>query len=408
MHADLIVLLFSLTSKIKKKRFLFTELLDSEPLRKYHRVITPDEFKALKIDPKWFKRFCLSATRSYSTSCVLEGKHASKPYWEQLIGSPLTNIEWYDYHGDFFSETLHNKWIEAHPPSTNPFVAFGAELVPYPMNPLNHCLQQYLRFSKSILKDADMFIDAELFRPYLAIQIRRSGDWKRICDYPTGNKLKGQRDQFMDAVDCQERDDFTCHTDREYTCKTLSDDNLIEGPEAFIALTCAAMHLCEAYAYHSGKKHGILCNSRRKSSSDKSIGFKFCEKNKRDDISIDMCLPSIEAITKDVAKLIQQYNIETLFIATDYEVEQLQNQLQDFFEAQQIDVLPTFVPKDVSYRPQVDLAILEKADVFIGSCTSSYTSYAVRSRVINSLPTYFWGTDLGPIPKVDTSFKHCN
>lgn len=43
------------------------------------------------------------------------------------------------------------------------------------------------------------------------------------------------------------------------------------------------------------------------------------------------------------------------------------------------------------WLPQIDLAILGKAELFIGNCISSFTSFVSRQRLVQDKPTQFWG-----------------
>lgn len=99
----------------------------------------------------------------------------------------------------------------------------------------------------------------------------------------------------------------------------------------------------------------------------------------------ELCYPIFETILKQLKRLVRKHgkDISTIFVASDnnHLISELSHALESF------NIKVVKYDKD---NPHVDLAILGKADYFIGNCISSFSAFVKRERDSNSLPSEFW------------------
>ncbi len=77
----------------------------------------------------------------------------------------------------------------------------------------------------------------------------------------------------------------------------------------------------------------------------------------------------------------------TVFVASDND--HMLSSLSKHFRRGPSDVL--FVASPFSNDPHLDLAVLGRADHFVGNCVSSFSAFVKRERDVRGLPTTFWG-----------------
>lgn len=99
----------------------------------------------------------------------------------------------------------------------------------------------------------------------------------------------------------------------------------------------------------------------------------------------ELCYPTFETVVKQLKRLIRKRgeDISTVFVASD----------NNHLIPELSHALASFNLKIVKYdrdSPHVDLAILGKADYFIGNCISSFSAFVKRERDSKNLSSEFW------------------
>lgn len=113
-------------------------------------------------------------------------------------------------------------------------------------------------------------------------------------------------------------------------------------------------------------------------------------RNEKGTATKDMCMPSKETIIRQLKRVIKTYNgektIRSVFVASDSN-----HMLNDLSEGLKRMKVPVFKYNGVNSKdPHVDLAILGRANHFIGNCISSYSAFVKRERDVNGFPSSFW------------------
>ncbi|XP_031840852.2 O-fucosyltransferase 1 isoform X3 [Nomia melanderi] len=109
-------------------------------------------------------------------------------------------------------------------------------------------------------------------------------------------------------------------------------------------------------------------------------------RNERGKATSAMCLPSFDLIVRHLKRVIRNgKDIKSVFVASDnnYMIEELTKALARM----EVSVFKQTSPAS----PHLDLAILGRANYFIGNCISSFSAFVAREREVKGYPTFFWG-----------------
>ncbi|XP_029158286.1 GDP-fucose protein O-fucosyltransferase 1 [Nylanderia fulva] len=109
-------------------------------------------------------------------------------------------------------------------------------------------------------------------------------------------------------------------------------------------------------------------------------------RNERGKATMSMCLPSFDLIVRHLKRVIRNGNdIKSVFVASDSN-----HMLDKLGESLARMKIPVF-RQESSASPHLDLAILGRANYFIGNCISSFSAFVAREREVKGYPTFFWG-----------------
>ncbi|KAL1124708.1 hypothetical protein AAG570_001332, partial [Ranatra chinensis] len=112
----------------------------------------------------------------------------------------------------------------------------------------------------------------------------------------------------------------------------------------------------------------------------------------------DMCLPSAAIIMKQLKRLLRHTkDVKSIVVASDNN--HMIKELTEAFKRMEISV-----HKANGSSVHVELAILGRANHFIGNCISSFTAFVKRARDVRGLPSEFWA--FPPPPPVVASKMH--
>jgi peptide-O-fucosyltransferase len=104
--------------------------------------------------------------------------------------------------------------------------------------------------------------------------------------------------------------------------------------------------------------------------------------NPSEPVTKNMCFPTKQEVVRKISQILAEGKIKQVYIATDADP-----YLADF---QEIFPRTNFVHLNPSL-PQMDLYILGEAELFLGNCVSSFSSFVRRQRDVAGRETQYFG-----------------
>lgn len=180
--------------EMRSKQIPFNTYFAVEPLKKYHRVISMENFMKQLAPTIWPEEnrisFCYMERKSLSKPETTEvGCHAKEgnpfgPFWD-TFSIDFTASEFYGpLHFDVHHSNMPERWRERYPAYKWPVLAFTGAPASFPVQNENRYLQEYLKWNHKYRSLASDFIKNTLPKgAFIGIHLRNGIDWVRACEH---------------------------------------------------------------------------------------------------------------------------------------------------------------------------------------------------------------------------------